>query len=252
MTTARVKTANLQSSAEVSLSGDRISISGLDAPFRVCRNRKARRMLLRVDHTSGTVVLTLPRGAGLPEGLRFIGQHAAWVISGLEAVPPAQPFADGGDVPLRGVPHRIRHHPGARGTAWIEDGEIHVAGRPEHLKRRLREFLIRLAKEDFAELTNAMAPRTGRAPAKVAIRDAKSRWGSCTAGGNLTFSWRMILAPRHVTHYLVAHEMAHLQHMNHGPAFWALVHELAPGMDAARLWLRQNGAMLHRLGADLN
>ena len=251
MTTARARSANLQATALVSLAGDRISISGLDAPFRMRRDRKARRMLLRVDPTSGSVVLTLPRGSGLPEGLRFIAQHAAWVISGLEAVPPAQPFADGGEVPLRGEPHRIVKRADARGTAWVEDGEIHVAGRPEHLKRRLRDFLVRQARQDFAELVAAMAARTGRAPAKVAIRDAKSRWGSCSASGNLTFSWRMVLAPRHVAHYLVAHEMAHLRHMNHGPAFWALVRDLAPDMAAARQWLRGNGAALHRFGADL-
>ena len=207
-------------------------------------------MLLRVESASGTVTLTLPKRAALGDGLQFLTGHADWLVGQLAAVPPARPFADGLTIPLRGVTHRVRHRPEARGTVWLEDGEIQVAGRIEHMARRVRDWLIRTARADFTARVEALAERVGRKPGRIAIRDAKSRWGSCTASGNLTLSWRMILAPEPVAHYLIAHEVAHLVHMNHRPDFWALVRRLDPDMDAARRWLRRNGAALHRFGCE--
>ena len=88
--------------------------------------------------------------------------------------------------------------------------------------------------------------------AGVSVRDTTSRWGSCTQGGRLSFSWRLILAPDHVLTYVIAHEVAHLKHMNHGPAFWRTVDELLDGKAgeaaSARHWLRKHGAALHRYG----
>ena len=207
-------------------------------------------MLLRVESASGTVTLTLPKRAALGDGLQFLTGHADWLVGQLAAVPPARPFADGLTIPLRGVTHRVRHRPEARGTVWLEDGEIQVAGRIEHMARRVRDWLIRTARTEFTAQVEAMAARVGRRPGRISIRDAKSRWGSCTSGGNLTLSWRVLLAPDSVSRYLVAHEVAHLVHMNHGAEFWALVRRLDPDMDAARRWLRRNGAALHRFGCE--
>jgi predicted metal-dependent hydrolase len=239
---------NLEAGVALNRAGDRIAIAGRDAPFRLRRSARARRLLLRVDSASGAVTLTLPGRVGVVEGLRFISSHADWVVGQLAAVPAARPFADGATVPLRGVPHVIRHCPQERGGVWVNGHEICVAGQPEHLSRRVRDWLIRTARAEFSARAQEFAARVERRPGKAAIRDAKSRWGSCTAGGNLTLSWRMMLAPPHVADYLVAHEVAHLVHMNHGPAFWRLVERLAPEMDAARRWLRRHGAMLHRYG----
>jgi predicted metal-dependent hydrolase len=80
---------------------------------------------------------------------------------------------------------------------------------------------------------------------RISLRDPRSRWGSCTATGDLMFSWRLVLAPAFVLDYVAAHEVAHLKEMNHSPAFWAVVRRLCPDYEAPREWLRRNGGALH-------
>ena len=117
-----------------------------------------------------------------------------------------------------------------------------------HVARRVRDFLAREAKRDLTEAIERYAAQLGQRPVRVTLRDTRSRWGSCTARGELNFSWRLILAPPTVLDYLVAHEMAHLREMNHSPRFWALVHALCPHTDAAEAWLKRHGTGLHRYG----
>jgi predicted metal-dependent hydrolase len=90
----------------------------------------------------------------------------------------------------------------------------------------------------------------GRRFSRLSLRDTRSRWGSCSSRGGLSYSWRLILAPPDVLDYVAAHEVAHLAEMNHSPAFWALVARLCPGYQAPRGWLRREGAGLHRYRFD--
>ena len=163
---------------------------------------------------------------------------------------PWQPFVDGAEFPLFGEPHRIRHRPDQRGTVWREGSVIHVAGHPEHLPRRLRDWLIAELRCHLVPLVCAKAARVGRPVKRITIRDNRSRWGSCGPNATMTFSWRLVFAPRDVVDYLVAHEVAHLVHLNHGPRFWALARELSDGpMEAADLWLKRNSELLLQYGA---
>ena len=104
------------------------------------RNRRARRVSLRIDPCGGGVVVTLPMRAGRGAGVALLMNHADWVANRLAALPDALPFADGTLVPIGDVPHRIRHVPQSRGGAWLQDGELHVTGAPEFLRRRVRTF----------------------------------------------------------------------------------------------------------------
>ena len=85
----------------------------------------------------------------------------------------------------------------------------------------------------------------GKPAAGLRVKDTKSRWGSCTSDGKLSFSWRIAMAPAHVLNYLAAHEVAHLEEMNHGPKFWALCRRLCPDTDTAKAWLKRHGSALH-------
>lgn len=225
-----------------------IDIDGRTAPLVVRRNKRARRLLLRVQSSDGSVVLTLPQRVPLAEGLRFLEASRGWVAARMAALPPAVALADGAIMPIRGVPHPVRHRPDARRGVWIEDGALQVSGAVDHLPRRLRDFLVREARLEFTTRAHALAQRIGARIAKVTVRDARTRWGSCSTDGELMFSWRVILAPDFVRHYLVAHEVAHLRHGHHGPSFWRLVRELAPETESAKSWLRREGAALHRIG----
>jgi predicted metal-dependent hydrolase len=130
----------------------------------------------------------------------------------------------------------------------IADGEIRVRGDPAHLPRRVRDHLVALAGSELARRARRLAPEIGCKVARVTVRDTKSRWGSCSGQGSLSFSWRLILAPDSVIDYVVAHEVAHLAEMNHGPRFWRLVERLSPGSAAPRAWLKQHRSRLFSYG----
>ena len=151
-------------------------------------------------------------------------------------------------VPVGGIDHRIRHLPGHRGGAWLQGGEIHVAGRPEFLRRRVLDFLRAEARRRLSVLVAEKAALARAHPRRIAVKDTSSRWGSCAPDGSLAFSWRLVMAPSFVQDYVATHEVAHLQHMNHGKRFWALVESLTPHTSAAIPWLRTEGAKLLRIG----
>lgn len=225
-----------------------LDIGAATIPLRLRRSARARRLALRLDGHGDDVVLVLPRGVTVAVGLRFAEDNAVWLANRLAALPPRVPFVDGARVPLMGEIHVIRHRPDARGTVWRADGVLHVAGGAEHLARRLRDWLKGEARRALASRARSKAATLGRSVARVSVRDTRSRWGSCSAKGNLNFCWRLILAPEPVLDYVVAHEVAHLAEMNHGPGFWRQVARLTAEVDGPRRWLARNGARLHRYG----
>jgi predicted metal-dependent hydrolase len=221
----------------------------LGAPVSIRVNPRARRLLLRVDASARTVELVLPRGVPAEHGLKFLDAQRGWIAARLEALPPAVPFIEGALVPVFGVPHRIRceSDPTVPPVA-IADGEIRVRGEPEHVARRVRDHLIRLARQELARRARLLAARIDKPVAAIGVRDTRSRWGSCSSKGSLSFSWRLVLAPEAVVDYVVAHEVAHLVEMNHGPRFWRLVRTLTPDTAAARAWLKRNRNQLFSYG----
>jgi predicted metal-dependent hydrolase len=125
-----------------------------------------------------------------------------------------------------------------------------VAGEARHLRRRLLDFLKREAKRDLEWAVIRHTLSLGVRAKAVRLRDQVSRWGSCSATGHLSFSWRLVLAPPFVLDYLAAHEVAHLRELNHSRRFWQLCEALAPQSQTARAWLRANGPALHAIGAE--
>jgi hypothetical protein len=217
------------------------------------RHRQARRYTLRIQATTREVILTIPPRGTLKEAGEFAQKHGGWIAARLGRLPEAAPFTDGAVVPLRGVPHRIAHRPGVRGTVWTQTdttGELLlcVAGNSPHIDRRVGDFLRREARRDLETASLKFAASLGVAVKRITVRDQSSRWGSCSTTGLLSFSWRLILAPGHVLDYLAAHEVAHLVEMNHSPRFWRLVQRLCPDHDRAKAWLDAHGADLHRYG----
>lgn len=225
-----------------------LAVADLPVPLELRESPRARRMTLRVDAGRGLIQVVIPVGVSETEALRFVGRHDGWVRARLAALPPQLPFSDGATVPFLGVDHAIRHVPGLRGATRREDAAILVGGLPEHVGRRVRDFLMAEARRELAERARVKAALIGARVAAVTVRDTRSRWGSCSATGRLSFSWRLILTPEPVLDYVVGHEVAHLREMNHSPRFWALCAQLAGDVSAPRAWLKANGARLLRYG----
>lgn len=212
------------------------------------RSSRARRVSLRIDPAGGGVVVTLPTRASRKAGMALLMGHADWVADRLAALPQAISFVEGAIVPISGVPHRIRHAPAARGGAFLLDQELHVTGSAEFLARRTRDFLRKEAQRRLGALVAAKSSLIGVVPKRVTMKDTISRWGSCAPDKSLALSWRLVMAPAFVQDYVVAHEVAHLRHMNHAPRFWSLVNELTPHTKTAIPWLRTEGSRLLRIG----
>ncbi len=222
------------------------------------RHPRARNYTLRVSGPSRAPVLTMPKRGSLHEARRFLERHAAWLKHQIEKLPAATVIADGTSIPIRGVMHVIRHAPGTRGTVAVANdiaGAALVVPTPElgdtgQLRRRVVDFLKREARRDleWAVIRHTLA--LGVRAKSIRVRDQVSRWGSCSADGHLSFSWRLVMAPPAVLDYLAAHEVAHLAELNHSPRFWRICEHLAPQSSAARAWLRTNGATLHAIAAE--
>jgi predicted metal-dependent hydrolase len=228
-----------------------LHLHGRSLPITVKRSSRARNMSLRLDPGGCSVVVVLPDGVPEREAERFAARQHAWVESRLAGLPAPQPFADGQEIPLLGLPHLIRHQPQARRGVWAEQGVIHVSGYPENLPRRVAEFLRGEARVVMSHHSHQLASQLGRKVGRVSVRDTTSRWGSCTAKGDLSFSWRLVLAPDFVGRYVAAHEVAHLAEMNHSPDFWALVEGLVGDFRTPRAWLKRHGPQLHRYGGSV-
>ncbi|HEU0155432.1 MAG TPA: SprT family zinc-dependent metalloprotease [Stellaceae bacterium] len=221
----------------------------LGAPLAVRVSVRARRVTLRIHPAERRVELTLPRGAAATTALRFLAAQRGWIEARLQALPPPVPFVEGALVPVLGVLHRVRRESDAGAPpVAIADGEIRVKGEPAHLARRLRDHLAGMAREELARRSRPLAQQIGRRVARVSVRDTRSRWGSCSGSGNLSFNWRLIFAPEPVIDYVVAHEVAHLAEMNHGPRFWRLVESLVPDARSPRLWLKRHRNRLFSYG----
>ncbi len=226
-----------------------IAHAGDTLPITFVRSARARRASLRVDPAGRRIVLTAPLRMARGTALGFAQAQAGWIAARLKRLPARRPFADGADVPLFGEPRRIRHRRELRGTVWCEGSEIHVAGRPEHLPRRLRDWLTAELRGRLVPLVQAKAARVERPVKRITLRDSRSRWGSCGPDGTLSFSWRLVFAPPEVLDYLAAHEVAHLVHLNHGARFWALARTLCDGpIEAPQAWLKKNGESLLQYG----
>lgn len=227
-----------------------ITVEGREAPVEMRRLARARRITLALDTQSGGFRLTLPPHVGEREALAFLHAQGEWVRRALARLPDATPFADGVTLPVMGREWQVRHCPEARRGVWFEEDLLCVSGEARHVERRLRDFLKRLAEREIAPRAIAMADRLGLKIGRISVRDQKSRWGSCSASGDIRFNWRLICAPPAVMEYVIAHEVAHLVHLNHSPAFWQVVSSLCPEWKRHRRWLRSDGAGLLRLGGD--
>lgn len=216
-------------------------------------HQRARHYRLSISR-GGEPVLTLPPNGRWADAEAFLHRQRHWLAARLKRAPKSVPFAEGMLIPVRGIEMQISGTGQVRGTVrFDETGEnslLLVPGGPDHMKRRLTDWLKTEARTDLGERTRFHAERLGVKYKSIRLKAQSTRWGSCSSSGNLNYNWRLIMAPPFVLDYVAAHEVAHLREMNHSPAFWATVTETLPDMERGRAWLKAHGGQLMAYGLE--
>lgn len=226
-----------------------LDIEGRRIPVELRPRAGSSRMTLRIDPARGVLRVALHPRTSAARALAFVTEHRGWIAERVAGWPAAWPFAPAVRFPLEGRDILIDWL-AERPRAPRLDGDRLIVGGPlDGLSGRVERWLRARAKATLDAETRALATCVGKPVRSVAVRDTTSRWGSCTTAGALAYSWRLILAPPHVRASVVAHEVAHLVHMNHSAEFWALAEELLGADHApARRWLKRHGPGLHWIG----
>jgi len=224
-------------------------------PVKVRLNPRARRLIVKVHPSTGEVAVVAPSERSVPKALDFARQEGDWIAGRLAPVPEPVYLEPGDTVLFKGSLYVLRLSPDHRGGVWVDNEAtrptIRISGRREHAPRRVEDWLKKQARTHITRRVTALTAELGATARRITVRDASSRWGSCSTSGAISLSWRLIMAPNHVLNYVCAHEVAHLREMNHGTRFWRLVDRLVGADDAlaAQAWLRENGTELHRYTA---
>ena len=211
--------------------------------------RSARRFRLRFDEAAGSLKLTCPARASRRAALAWALDQRAWIDAQLARAKPAVPLVPGAVIPLEGEERTLDWQIDHPRTPALH-GDVLTCGGPEGgFSSRIERFLKRRALDVMTADVAHYCTLAEMKVSKVSVGDPGSRWGSCSSSGSIRLSWRLILAPPHVRRFVVAHEVAHLRHLNHGPDFKALEARLfGAGLAAAKADLRKLGPGLRRVG----
>lgn len=214
--------------------------------LKVVYSGRSRRLTLRIDKKDRMAVLTIPRYCSRKKAVSFVESHQDWVLDNLKKIPELKNFQNHDKISLFGREYTIEHSL-VRGNTKLDKKNhiLYVSGGIEFLHRRVKDFIKKMALEEFMRRSQETADKIGKTVHNVCIKDTKSRWASCSTLNNINYSWRLALAPEFVIRYIVAHEVSHLKHQDHSAYFWALVEFLEEDMQKGREWLTENGHLLY-------
>lgn len=223
-----------------------IEIAGRTLPIELTRNQRARRLTLRLAPDGSAVRITLPHWCRSAEAIAFARSRSAWLEQQLAKIPPRRDPVSERMLLHRGKEIAIDWRAEAPRRPVLSDDLLVIGGPPDTLGRRLHRWLENEAQKHFEDDARHYCARAGLPPAPVRLTRAKRRWGSCSSEGVLRLNWRLVQAPDAIRRSVVAHEVAHLVHFDHSPAFHALLGELFEGdIDLANGWLSRHGRTLY-------
>lgn len=221
-------------------------VAGRELPIAIRTLRTARRMTLRISPDGSEARITMPPWGRSGEALAFARERSDWLALQLAAVPHRAAPGVGETLSYRGEQVLVAWRSDAPRRPVLDDGAVVLGGPRDSLERRLHRWLeseaLRLFRDDaadFAAAADVAAPR-------VLLSRARRRWGSCTSDGTVRLNWRLVMAPDFVRRSVVAHEIAHLVHFDHGPRFHAFLAAIYDGdLPAANRWLKREGRGLY-------
>lgn len=217
-----------------------------ELPVVIRRLRTARRITLRLAPDGSEARISMPEWGRAADALHFAEQRRDWLAAQLERVPPPVRIESGCTLIYRGEPLRVEWRKGASRRPVAANGQLELGGPAEGMEGRLRRWLeaeaLRLADADLAHY----CARAGQPMPKLALSRARRRWGSCSSRGVIRINWRLVMAPDFVRRSVVAHEVAHMAHFDHSPAFHAHLAELyEASIEHANAWLKAQGRTLY-------
>lgn len=218
---------------------------------RVRKSKRARRVSLRADAAAGCVWLVVPNRTSLKKAYKFANTRRHWIREQLDAMPRPVAFEHGARLPLLGTEKQIvicLDTTSRKTDISLTEKEIRISSNRLDIHNNLMRYLKRYAREAITRHANAKATDINHTIHKITLRDPKSRWGSCSSDGNLSFSWRLIFAPFEAFDYVIAHEVAHLKHLDHSKAFWATCRQLSHDFETGHYWMRDHGTELQAYG----
>lgn len=223
-----------------------ITVGGRELPLAIRRHPRATRLTMRLAPDGSEVRVTLPRWGRTSDAMVFAAKRRDWLESQLAALPQASPPVPGGLLLFRGArlvidwDSRLPRKPELSGCGLSLGGPAETV--PARVRRWLEGEALRLMGEDLADYCG----RARVALPALRLSRAARRWGSCSGKGCIRINWRLVQAPDAVRRSVVAHEVAHLTHFNHSPAFHALLAALFEGdLQAADGWLKREGRSLY-------
>lgn len=230
-----------------------VDIEGETVPVRIRRNPRAKRISMRADAIKREIRVTMPTYAPTNAAMDFVLQKRNWIALRLHSAPAVSPLKPGETVAFEGEPHRIVWNEAATRTVRLVEGsesrELYLGGPSDMVEARILRWLKSQARTIFTEDIAHYCRAAGETIPALSLGDPRSRWGSCSSRGTISLSWRLIMAPAHVRRSVIAHEVAHMRHMDHSRAFYAWLDELFEGdRKAADRWLKMHGTGLQRVG----
>ncbi|MEW4468571.1 SprT family zinc-dependent metalloprotease [Parasphingorhabdus sp. JC815] len=226
-----------------------IELGGRYYPLLVRKVARARSIAVSADIVKGDVRITMPPYASMTQALRFAQSKSGWLADQFaEALPPV-PIINGAEIAFAGEEHVIHWSAEFSRTPLKTDNEIRVGGPENRIESRIIRWMKEQARTTYADDLMLYCKRAGVDMPTLSIGDARRRWGSCSGRRAIRLNWRLVMAPPLVRRSVVAHEVAHLRHMNHSPDFYELLDRIFEGnrKDADR-WLKQHGTGLHLIG----
>lgn len=236
---------SIYNSAQIRLSGTKY----ITIPLR--RSNKAKRLIIRVINEEPGFELVIPKNITINDAVDFAQHHRHWLEARLTERLPRIPLNMNSQIPYLGGTLTL--------LGKISD-TFKVCNNKNYLfisetDRNFEDLAIKKLQNHARDIINiralASAKRIGQKINCLTVGDAKTQWGSCSSKGNLSFSWRLIMAPENVLMYVISHEVAHLKELNHGDHFWKIVEGLSENISESQQWLRQNSSQLRRYGRSI-
>lgn len=232
-----------------SLSDPEVDIEGETVPVRIKRNARARRISMRADAIKREIRITMPTYAATSEAMQFVNKKRQWIAARLQSAPDIASVGPGGEIAFEGQPHLIVWNEKRPRRIEQFEGELKLGGPEALVEQRIIRWMKDQARHIYASEIAHYCALAGEPVPRLSLGDPRSRWGSCSSRGTISLSWRLIMAPASVRRAVIAHEVAHMRHMDHSADFYAWLDELYEGdRKAADRWLKMHGTGLQRVG----